>query len=318
MDLQKMMKNRKTEFVSLIMVIGLVVFMSIFNSRFVGAKNLQGLLMDMANLMIISAGIMFVLMIGSIDLSAGAIASFSAVITATMVQSASGGGLVIALLFGAAAGLINGLLVIYLHIPSFIATLATMSVWSSMSLVMSGSASVAVPKKYAGVLVPFKWTAGVLSTPILIGIGIVIVSFILLSMTKFGKYSYAIGANETAARMCGAPVKRTKLISFTICGLFSSLLGILLVAKIKSASPYVGDDFDMLGIAAAAMGGISLSGGRGHGLWMVTGCAIIAIVQNGIAVIGVPAYAQKVVYGVIIMLAIIITADRKSKLTVIK
>lgn len=300
------------------MVIGLVIFMTALNPKFLGAANLLNLFISMADIMVVSAGIMFVLLLGSIDLSTGAMCSFSAVLTATLVKTMGAGGIVVALLFGIAAGLINGLLVVYIRIPSFIATLATMSVWSSMALIVSHSASVAVGKDVASVFDLLNWNAGVISFQLILGVLMVVVCFIVASKMKLGKYIYAIGANETAARMCGAPVKRSKVIAFTICGFGSALLGVLLVAKLKSASPYVGDSYNMLGIAAAVLGGISLSGGRGHGLWMVLGCAIIAIVQNGISVIGVPAFWQQVVYGVIIMLAIIITSGKKSRLQIVK
>jgi ribose transport system permease protein len=318
MVLQNFIQKKRSEFISLCLVVGLIIFMTSFNPNFIGVANLNGLFMDMANLMVVGAGLMFVLLLGSIDLSAGAMASFAAVITATFVQTMGVGGIILALAFGVVAGIINGLLNVYLRIPSFIATLATMSVWSSMALVMSGSASVYVQKEAATVFDGLRWSAGPLSTPLFIGIAVIIITFVITGQTKIGKYMYAIGANETAARMSGAPVKMTKIMSFMLCGLFSALLGILLVAKIKSASPYVGDEFDMLGIAAAVLGGVSLSGGRGQAIWMITGCAVIAIVQNGITVIGVPAYAQNVVYGVIIMVAIIITADRKSRLQIVK
>lgn len=313
-----MVETKRTETISLCMVIGLIIFMTAFNPKFVGAANLLNLFISMANIMVISAGIMFVLLLGSIDLSTGAICSFAAVLTATLVKTMGAGGIVVALLFGIAAGLINGLLVVYVHIPSFIATLATMSVWSSMALVVSHSASVAVGRDASGVFDIFNWHVGILSFQLILDIAVVVVCFVVASKMKLGKYIYAIGANETAARMCGAPVKRSKVIAFVICGFCSALLGVLLVAKLKSASPYVGDSFNMLGIAAAVLGGISLSGGRGHGLWMVLGCAIIAIVQNGISVIGVPAFWQQVVYGVVIMVAIIITADKKSRLQIVK
>lgn len=317
-SLRGLFETKRTETISLCMVIGLVIFMTAFNPKFLGAANLLNLFISMADIMIISAGIMFVLLLGSIDLSTGAICSFSAVLTATLVKTMGAGGIVAALLFGIAAGLINGLLVVYVRIPSFIATLATMSVWSSMALIVSHSASVAVGKDAGAVFDIFNWHVGIISSQLILGVIIVVICFIVASKMKLGKYIYAIGANETAARMCGAPVKRSKVIAFTICGFCSALLGILLVAKLKSASPYVGDDYNMLGIAAAVLGGISLSGGRGHGIWMILGCAIIAIVQNGISVIGVPAFWQQVVYGVIIMLAIIITSGKKSRLQIVK
>ncbi len=317
-SLRRLLETKRTETISLCMVIGLVIFMTALNPKFLGAANLLNLFISMADIMVVSAGIMFVLLLGSIDLSTGAMCSFSAVLTATLVKTMGAGGIVVALLFGIAAGLINGLLVVYIRIPSFIATLATMSVWSSMALIVSHSASVAVGKDVASVFDLLNWNAGVISFQLILGVLMVVVCFIVASKMKLGKYIYAIGANETAARMCGAPVKRSKVIAFTICGFGSALLGVLLVAKLKSASPYVGDSYNMLGIAAAVLGGISLSGGRGHGLWMVLGCAIIAIVQNGISVIGVPAFWQQVVYGVIIMLAIIITSGKKSRLQIVK
>lgn len=316
--LKKKLVLNKTELISLCVVIVLIIFMTAFNPKFLGEKNLRNLFMDMSTYMIMGAGIMMVLLIGSIDLSTGAVCSLAAVMAALSVNTWGAAGLIFPLLFGIAAGFINGVLLVFVRIPSFIATLATMSVWSSMALLLSNSASVSVSRDAAGALEFLKINIGVFSMPFIIGIVVVVIAFFLVAKTKYGKYLYAVGANETAARMCGAPVRRTKLTAFTICGLLSALVGVLLVAKLKSASPYVGDDLSLLGIAAAVLGGISLSGGRGHALWMVIGCAVVAIVQNGISVIGVPAFYQEIVYGTVIMIAIFITADRKMRNQIIK
>ena len=128
MVLQNFIQKKRSEFISLCLVVGLIIFMTSFNPNFIGVANLNGLFMDMANLMVVGAGLMFVLLLGSIDLSAGAMASFAAVITATFVQTMGVGGIILALAFGVGAGIINGVLNVYLRIPSFIATLATCNI----------------------------------------------------------------------------------------------------------------------------------------------------------------------------------------------
>jgi ribose transport system permease protein len=307
-----------SEYVSLLAIIALGVTITIINPNFLGPVNLKNIATDITTFLIMGAGLSYVLILGSIDLSVGGICSFAAVLCATLVSSMGAYGFIIVAAFGILAGLLNGVLHVNLKIPSFIATLGTMSVWKSAALVLSNSGSVELKPDQYGVFkfLKFGWEA--FTMPFIIGMAVIIISFFLLKRTRLGKNIFAIGANERAARMAGVPVKFTKITAFVICGLLAALVGILLVGKLKSASPYAGDALLMPCIAAVVLGGVSLSGGRGNPFWMIVGCGVIEIIQNGISVVGIPPYYQQVVYGLLLLVAIYITNDRSSRTMIVK
>ncbi len=309
-----------TRYISLLVIVVLVVVITSINPNFLRPLNIKNLLTDMTTFLVMGAGITFVLIIGSIDLSLGGVCSFSAVLCATLLGALGGaGGILLPLLFGILAGLLNGFLFTFVKIPSFIATLGTMSIWNSLALVVSGSGSVSVPRAQGEIFDFTKITViDIFTVYFLIGVAVVIIAYILLKKTSLGKYIYAIGANEKAARMAGVPIRKTKMFAYVVSAFLSSMMGILLVAKLKSASPYVGDPLTLMCIAAAVLGGVSLSGGRGNALWMTVGCAVVAIIQNGISAVGLDSFYQQIVFGLLLLIAIFITADRSSRNIIIK
>jgi len=309
-----------TRYISLLVIVVLVAVITSINPNFLRPLNIKNLLTDMTTFLVMGSGITFVLLIGSIDLSLGGVCSFSAVLCATLLGALGGaGGILLPLLFGILAGLFNGFLFTFVKIPSFIATLGTMSIWNSLALVLSGSGSVSVPRAQGEIFDFTKITViDIFTVYFLIGAAVVIIAYILLRRTSLGKYIYAIGANEKAARMAGVPIRKTKMFAYVVSAFLSSMMGILLVAKLKSASPYVGDPLTLMCIAAAVLGGVSLSGGRGNALWMTVGCAVVAIIQNGISAVGLDSFYQQIVFGLLLLIAIFITADRSSRNIIIK
>jgi ribose/xylose/arabinose/galactoside ABC-type transport system permease subunit len=306
------------EYVSYLVALILFVILAAINPMFFTAYNISNILTEMAPLLILSLGVTYVLLIGSIDLSIGAIASCSCVLFASLVPTSGILALAVALSFGLFAGLVSGALYVKLKIPSFITTFGTMSIWQSLALVFSGGA----PKQISG---EFKeWTSwylvqiGPVTLPFIIAIALLVIFWIVEKRTKFGRNLYAIGGNESAARAVGLPIDFAKITVFVIMGLLSGVAGIFLASNLKSGIPTVGDPFTLYAIAAVALGGTALSGGKGGVVKTLAGVLLVVMIRNGMNVIGVDVFYQNITFGAIILVALLVTTDRKRRSLIVK
>lgn len=306
------------DYISPLSVVVLLIFFTSINKNFLSITNIRNLFTDMAPLLVIGCGITFVLIIGSIDLSLGSVCSCSAVILAVLLPKVGGLGYLASILFGIVAGLINGIVFTKMKIPSFIVTLGALSVWQSVAYLISKGAPVLIaPKEWNHI----GWTRiqfGVFTMPFILSLLLLLVLFIIQKKTVFGKYSYAVGANERASWLAGVNNDATKIISFTICGTLSALTGILLATKLRSGIPTVGDPITLMGIAAAALGGTSLSGGKGSVVRAMLGAAIVIVIQNGMNLIAIDAFWQQIVFGFLVIAALYMTIDRSGRNIVMK
>ncbi len=304
--------------ISIIAIVVMLLGFTIINPRFLGLKNIGNLLGDMSTLLAISIGMTFVLLLGSIDLSVGAICSCACVTVVMTMERFGAFSFVIALAMGVLAGVINGILNAKLKIPSFIATFGTMCFWESAAMLIAGGASQQIKKDYYFLIDWYKIKVGFLPLPFLLVTGITILMIIAQNKTTFGKRVYAVGGNESAARYIGMPVIKTKIAVFAIAGLFGAVGGILLACKLKSGIPSIGESFNMMAIAAVALGGTSMSGGKGGLLKTVAGSILITLIQNGMNVVGINAYWQNTTFGIIILAAVWLTTDRKRRQLIVK
>ena len=313
-----MLFNILKEYVSYFVAAGLLLIITTINPRFVSVGNISNIMSDMSALLFLAIGVTFILLIGSIDLSIGAMSSCACVIFAVTLPNLGWMSMVLALLYGTFAGLISGLLYVKLKIPSFIATFGTMSIWQSVALIISNGAPQQIGKDYWQYTQWFRIKLGILPVPFIIA---VIVFLILLEVerkTKFGRTLFAIGGNESAARMAGLNVDGTKISVFVIMGFFAALAGIFFAMNLKSGIPTVGEPFTLTAIAAVALGGTSLSGGKGGLAKTLAGVILVILIQNGMNVIGVGVFWQKITFGIIILIALYITTDRKRRNLVVK
>lgn len=313
-------------------IIVLLLTLSLTQENFLGKMNLSNLLRDTAPLMIMSAGMTMVLLFGSIDLSMGAVCSVANVAYVhlllafnTGIPEPTGmeafwmgmGAMLISLLFGLLSGLTLGLIHVKLKVPSFIASLGFMSVWQSVALLITQN-----PESVKKVLWPaidwYKKSIGVLGLPLIIALLIIALAFLFTRFTAFGRAIFAIGGNERATRVAGIHVDRTKIMVFAINGVLAALAGVFLAANLRSSSPIVGDPFTLKIVAACALGGTSLAGGKGSELGTILGVFTVAIIENGMSFIGVDAYWQNVVFGIFVLAAIALTVDRRTKGQIIK
>jgi ribose transport system permease protein len=266
---------------------------------------------------VLAAGVTFVIMLGGIDLSIESVASFCSVVVAMTLPYVGYLSFGLGALAGAVIGLINGLVHTRLKIPSFITTLAAMGVWSGLAVVITDVKPVQIELRNANYL---TWiadkTLGVPNT-VLIGVAVLLVCLFIQRYTTFGRYSAAIGAGEEATRASGVNVDRYKLIAFMLSGTMAGLAGVILSGIMSGGSARMADNLLLPTIAAVIVGGTAITGGVGSVWRTVIGALIISVVRVGMQFIGVDVFAQQIVFGVMLALAVAITIDR-SKIPIVK
>ena len=274
-------------------------------ASFRDSGNLNNLILQVAIVAIIAVGSTIVIFSGGIDLSPGSAIALMTVVFATSVKL-WGLPLPIAVIFilaiGSALGALNGILIAYLRIPSFITTLAALSSFRGLAFMFNNGSPVS---QVSPLLEPiFYGSVFGLPLPLFYVAILYAIAFWFLRYSAVGRSIYAVGGNPNAARLSGIDVRRIQLIAFTVAGLCAGLGAILMAARLNSGSPNYGVGMELSAIAAAVIGGASLSGGRGNIINTVIGAMTIVIVQNGLNLNAVPTSAQNVVIGAIIVLAV--------------
>ncbi len=289
----------------------LCLAMMLLSDRFLTVPNITNVLRQSTINGIISVGMTLVIFTRGIDLSVGSIVGLSAVVTADVLQA--GWPVPLAVLFGLALGgvlgLISGWLVTQLRVPPFIATLGVMTFGRGLALTYTqGKPITDLPDgfRFLG-----NGYLGPVPMPIVIAVIVFSVGYVALTRMKYGEYIYAIGNNETAARLCGIPVKKYIAATYAITGALSALAGHILIARLDSAQPVAGAGFEFDSIAAVVVGGTSFEGGEGSLLGTLLGVLIIAVINNGLNLLNVPSFYQGVVKGTVIALALLIHRSLK-------
>lgn len=264
---------------------------------------------------ILAAGMMYVIISGGIDLSVGSIVALSGVMAAHFSHPGEYPLIVpimIALSVGALVGLFNGIGVAYGNIPPFIVTLGTMTIVRGVALIAANGQPV------FGVTKEFEALAGgfVFNTIPNLVVYFVVITLVLafvLTRTVFGRRVYAIGGNETAAKVSGINVERIKLAVYTLCGFLAGIAGILLASRIISGNPTSGQAYELDAIAAVIIGGVSMSGGAGKWYGTVIGALLMAVISNGLDILNVSSHFQLVIKGLIIIVAVLIDIKGKTR-----
>jgi D-xylose transport system permease protein len=365
---------------SLPIIVGLVIIAIVFqtqNSQFLTAGNFVNLIVQMAAYMTIAMGIVFVLLLGEIDLSVGYVSGVSGVLTALLLTP-DGNELptplviFLALLSGAAIGVFHGLLITKIGIPSFVVTLAGLLGWNGAVLLLIGTRGTVILQNdfvigfandfmsetvswivvlvtvavYAALLLTrtrSRTKAGLGTEPLLLTglrigaltVALALVTYIanqdrgipyvgillgvlllfwafVLTRTKFGRYVYAVGGNQEAARRAGINVDQIKIAVFAICSMMAALGGIILASRLRSVDTNAGGgDILLSSIAAAVIGGTSLFGGRGHIKAALLGALVITSINNGLGLLGLSSGTKFVVTGSVLLLAV--TVDSFSR-----
>ena len=291
---------------SLVMLATLVILMSLTSKEFLSLNNLTNVARQVSIFAIIGAGMTFVIITAGIDLSVGSLLALTGCVAMTIIDKTNGDfiGITAGILVGAICGAVNGITVSRFRVPPFIATLAGLTVYRGLSLVITKGLPIV---KFEG---SFRFIGqGVIAgipVPVIILVIVVIVMQLVLSRTAFGAYIYAVGGNEEAARLSGIKVAWVKLWAYVLCGLLSGLAGMILMARLSSAQPAVGECFELDAIAAVVLGGTSLMGGRGAVWSTLIGALVIGILSNGMNLMGVHSHYQLVAKGVLIVMAVML------------
>lgn len=293
-------------------LLGLIIIslaLALLSDRFLTVNNLLNVTRQVSLNAIISVGMTLVILTGGIDLSVGSIVAMAGSITAGLMASGQGivTSVVAGIIVGSALGLINGLLITKGKIPPFIATMGMMTVARGYTLVYTEG------RPITGLTEGFRWLGGGyivgIPVPVIIMALIFITAYIILKKNQLGRYIYAIGGNEEAARLSGIGTKKILVTVYTLSGLLAGLSGIILTSRLNSAQPTAGMGFELDAIAAVVLGGTSLSGGVGTIGGTLVGAMIIGVLDNGLNLLNVSSFYQQVAKGVVILLAVLL--DRK-------
>ncbi len=286
-----------------------IVFWSLASPMFLSATNLINILLAASVVGIIAVGMLFVILTAGIDLSVGSMVSFAGIAIAASLGVIDSVfiALLVTLLVGGLSGWFVGTLVGRLRIPALIMTLGMYYVLAAGAQIWEGGRSLPVTNE--AVLLLGSGYVGPIPAPVLVLLGVYGFGWYLLTQTKFGKHVYAIGGNPQAARRAGVRVEGTLTWVYIISAVLAALGGLLYAGRLATASPLTGTMLELQVIAAVIVGGASLLGGRGNLRDTFVGVLVLAVLQNGMTLMGVPNFWQNFLNGVALILAVLLSGD---------
>lgn len=295
----------------------LCFLISILSDKFLTVANGWNVLRQISVNICIAVGMTLVVLTAGIDLSVGSILALCGAITAGLLKNGIElpaqnlfigftllGAILGGLLVGGLLGWFNGWAITKFKVPPFVATLAMLTMARGFTMLWTQG----FPINNLGTnfdYIGMGWFLGV-PVPVWISLGVVLLALLITTKTPLGRYIYAIGGNENAARLSGINTSRIKIIVYTLSGALAALGGLIVTARLDSAQPNAGASYELDAIAAVVIGGTSLSGGRGSILGTVLGAIIIGVLNNGLVLLNVSPFWQQVVKGGVILLAVII------------
>jgi ribose transport system permease protein len=291
---------------TLIGLVAIVVIFGLLAPDFLSQRNLLNILQQSSINACLALGMTLVIISGGIDLSVGPTAAISAVITATMLVAGVPIPLAIVagLAIGAICGLVNGVLVAYAGLQPFIVTLGTLSTYRAIALIYTGGNPVlGIPPDFRSL---FNGSLIGLPIPVIIVAVVALAAWVLLKKTPLGEYLLAVGGNEEAAYVAGVPIAITKITAYVISGVLAALASMILIGRLGAAEPILGNLWELDAIAAAAIGGASLMGGKGSVIGTILGAVILGAMRNGLTLMNVQAFYQLLATGLIILVAMMI------------
>jgi ribose transport system permease protein len=295
----------------LIALIALCVSLSVTTDSFLTSLNLMQVARQASYYGIMAVGMVFVVSMGDIDLSVGSILTLTNIVTAMAMRDGVPVpvALIIGLATGAACGFANGLLSVWLRIPTIIVTLGTLSVYRGLALIFCKASPISQFPSGVKESAFFKLGGGSLAgvpTSVVMMLLVGALGWIVLTRTWYGRRIEAMGGNPIAARLSGIPMERYRIGVMTLNGMIAALAGIIALAFLESADPSTGQGFELWVIASVIIGGTALSGGQGSVPGAILGALIIAVIRNGLVLLGASAYAGTAVTGAVIILAVAI------------
>lgn len=311
MDNKKLM-SKVQDMGALIALILLVIVIGVISPEFRTIDNFMSLMRQSSINGFIAFGMTCVILTDAIDLSVGSVLALSTALCAAGIKSGMPVALamLMALVIGTALGAVSGILVTKGRLQPFIATLITMTVYRGLTQIfMNGKPISGLGDSFLLKLVGRGAIFGV-PVPVILFVVVFALFMFVLGKTTFGRRIYATGSNATSAKLAGVNVNRTKLIAYAISGCMAALSGLILLSRMASTQPTLGDGYELDAIAAVALGGTSMSGGRGRIWGTFVGVLIIAVLNNGLNILGVSSYYQSVVKGIVILIAVLSDSKR--------
>ncbi len=292
----------------LFILLALVIFFSFAAPMFFSVTNLFNISKQVAIMAILSVGMTFVLLTGGIELSMGSVISLGVVLISKMVTEA---GLPIAVSMLAAVGsatvlgFLDGLIIAKIKVPPLIITLG-------MQIFLYGfTYTICNGQPVYGIPVSLKWIgqtylAGIIPVSAVLMLLVILLGHFILTKTYLGRYFYAIGSNEETAKLSGINADKIRILAYTFCGCLVGIASIVMLGRIGSGQPSAGDGYEMDVLTGCVLGGVSLNGGKGNVAKAFAGILVIGVLSNGMALMGLDSFAQKMVKGVVLMLAVIL------------
>ena len=296
--------------------------LAVISENFLSTRNIMNVLRQTSINGILAIGMTFVILTRGIDLSVGSVVALAGVVAASFATTSSTGmvpggpypallAIAVGLAVGMACGSVSGVIVSRFHVPAFVATLGMLSAARGLTLIYAGGRP--IPQ----LTDTFRWigTGDILGVPmpVIVFAIVAIVSWYVLSATRFGRRVYAAGGNPHAATVSGINVARIRLTVYIISGALAGLAGMILAARTGSALPQAGVAYELDAIAAVVIGGTSLSGGVGYIGGTLIGALLIGVVNNGLDLMGVESYYQQVIKGVLIVIAVLLDQSRSRR-----
>lgn len=299
-----------------VMFVGALVLFSVGTQNFMTVDNLTNVARQSVYLLIVSLGQFIVIVNGGMDLSVGSVVSLTSVVGATAMAGlyaafpawpalALLAGLGVGLLIGTAVGVVNGLGVSLLRIPPFMMTLGMGSVLFGLTLLVSRGVPVYGMPPLLGEIFGFGRVAG-FPIPAIVALFLVLITYVVMEWTRFGRHLYAAGGNPRAAELSGIRTERITLAAFVMAGVLAALSGLLLTARLGTGEANIGTSLPLESIAACVISGVALAGGQGRTLAVLMGTLLIVLVQNGLNLMQVGAYSQTMATGGILIFAMAI------------
>ena len=287
---------------------------SAMGKNFLNLNNIMNIINQASINAIIAIGASLVILTGGIDLSVGSVVGFVGIFLAMNLKAGMSIPLAIllCLICGVAIGLFNGILVSYGKVPAFITTLGSMQAVRGLAQIINGGQAVSGFPLEIGAVMKTRFF-GVVPIGVLYVAVFYTVMVLILSYTKFGRRIYAIGGNAHAARLSGIKVKRIEVSVYVLSGAFAAFAGVMLLSRLLYADPSAGNSYEMDAIAAAVIGGISMSGGKGRLAHPVVGAIILAPLTNGIKIMNVATHYKTLITGLVIIIAVFADKQKERK-----
>jgi ribose transport system permease protein len=295
-------------------VILLVVFFSIASDNFMHTNNLLNIARQVSMMGIAAVGFTFVLLLGGIDLSIGSVVTLVNIVAAWLMIHGHQNPVVacaLAVILAAGIGFLNGWIVAKINMPSIIVTLSMMIIVEGAAyLVCDGLPIFGFPKAFA---VLGQGYLGGVPIPVIIMVAVLAIGAFILNKTYFGRYFYAVGGNEEAAKLSGIGVTGIKYLVYTLSGLFAGISGIVLLSRTNSGQVMAGKGFEFDVLTACVLGGVSVTGGVGKISNVVAGVMILGVLNNGLVLLNVNQYAQMEIKGIVLLFAVAFDTIQKNR-----